>query len=97
MPVATRIAHGRFNRSIIAYQCGMINMAVTSINCKTGFWMIDTQAVARITWHPEDDTFTFEGARYSRTEMTAILETLEMGQEIDGDHLDRDGLFGVLG
>lgn len=55
---------------------------MTYISCETGFWVIDTQEIARITWHPEDDTFTYDGARHSREEMKRILESPEMLAEL---------------
>jgi hypothetical protein len=66
----------------------------TYINCDTGFWVIDTQEVARITWRPDDDTFEFDddtiykpqadhSAIYTREEMTAILESEQMRHYID--------------
>jgi hypothetical protein len=57
----------------------------THISCKTGFWAIDTQDVACITWHPDDDTFTYEGKRYSRAEMTAVLESPEMEAKMEAE------------
>lgn len=57
----------------------------THISCGTGFWVIDTQEIAWITWQPEDDTFMCEGVRRSRAEMVAFLESPEVRVRLEAE------------
>jgi hypothetical protein len=73
---------------------GSNTIQCTSISCDTGCWIIDTQAIAWMTWRPDDDTFLFDignitfednttKAIYSRQEMKAILESEQMRRYMD--------------